>query len=114
MAMVVGPALRRIASRAVLGSLAALVAVPTAQADVVRIKIKALTFSPLEATARPGDSVQWVNSDIVDHTATARDGSWEIVIAAGKTASLSIGSMGPIEYYCRYHPNMTGRIVSKP
>ena len=52
----------------------------------------------------------WNNVDFVDHTATARDGSWDVVIATGKTAQVVMNKAGVVEYFCRFHPNMTAKI----
>jgi plastocyanin len=39
-----------------------------------------LGFVPTEITAHVGDTIEWVNSDFVAHTATARDVSWDVLI----------------------------------
>ena len=57
--------------------------------ETVQVKISDLAFSPAEITARVGDTIQWVNGDFVDHTATAKgrrmgcdDRGWEASGAA--------------------------------
>ena len=86
------------------------IASPALAGVVVRIKIADMAFSPAEVTAKVGDTVEWVNSDFVDHTATAKDGPWDVMIAAGKTATLQLTKAGTFNYFCRFHPNMTGKI----
>jgi hypothetical protein len=54
--------------------------------------------------------ITWVNRDIVAHTATAR-GDWDVMIQANESASLVLTKAGIVEYYCRFHPNMKGRIT---
>ena len=88
-------------------------AVP-AHPETIQIAMDKMLFSPTEITASVGDTIEWVNNDILAHTATARNGDWDVVIAAKKTVSLVLKRVGPIDYYCRYHPNMTGRIVVTP
>jgi plastocyanin len=79
--------------------------------EIVQIKINDLAFSPAEITARVGDTVRWVNGDFVDHTATAtKGGDWDVMIAAGKSAELQLTRAGEIDYFCRFHPFMTGKI----
>lgn len=73
-----------------------------------------MIFSPTETTASVGDTIEWVSNDILAHAATARNGDWDVAIAAKKTVSTVLKKAGPIDYYCRYHPNMTGRIVVAP
>src|ERR1043166_9403387 len=80
-------------------------AVP-AHAETIQITMGKLVFSPIELRASVGDTIAWVNNDILAHTATAQNGDWDVAIAAKKAASLVLKKAGTIEYYCRYHPNM--------
>jgi plastocyanin len=70
-------------------------------------------FSPEELKAKVGDTITWINRDIVAHTATAR-GGWDVMIPANESASLVLTKAGIVEYYCRFHPNMKGRITITP
>jgi len=79
--------------------------------ETVQVKINDLAFSPTEITARVGDTIQWANGDFVDHTATAKGGEWDVMIVAGKQAELKLTRAGTIDYYCRFHPGMTGKIT---
>jgi plastocyanin len=47
------------------------------------------------------------------HTATVRD-DWDVTIEANKSATLVLQKAGAVVYYCRFHPNMNGRIIVKP
>jgi len=38
-------------------------------------------------------------------------GDWNVTIAADTSASLVLKKSGTVEYYCRFHPNMKGRIA---
>jgi plastocyanin len=78
--------------------------------EVVQIKITDLAFSPSEITAKVGDTVEWVNGDFIDHSATARAGDWDVMIAKGEAARLVLTKSGTFAYFCRMHPNMTGTI----
>ena len=79
-----------------------------AAGEIVQVKINDLAFSPAEITIKPGDTVEWVNADFIDHTATAKGGPWDVLIGAGKTARLQFNKAGMSKYYCRFHPDMTG------
>lgn len=79
--------------------------------ETVQVKISDLAFSPVEITARVGDTIQWLNEDFVDHTATAKSGEWDVSIVAGKQAEQQLTRVGTIEYFCRFHPAMTGKIT---
>jgi Plastocyanin len=47
------------------------IAVP-AHAATIQVVMENLVMSPAEATARVGDTIEWINKDIFAHTATAR------------------------------------------
>jgi plastocyanin len=86
----------------------------SAHAETIQIVMDKLVYSPVDVKATVGDTIEWVNSDILAHTATARNGDWDVTIAAKKTVSLVLKKAGTIDYYCRYHPNMKGRITIAP
>lgn len=86
----------------------------SAHAATIRITIKDLSYSPAVAQAKVGDTVEWINKDFVAHTATARNGAWDVTIPANKTARLVVKKAGNVDYYCRFHPNMKGRLVVAP
>ncbi len=93
--------------------LAGLSSVPV-HAATVEITIDKLVYAPAEANARVGDTVEWINKDILAHTATARNGNWDVMIAPNKTARLVLKKPGAVDYYCKFHPNMKARITVRP
>src|ERR1700730_1529748 len=84
-----------------------------AHAETIQVTIDNLVFSPEEFKAKAGDTIAWINKDIVAHTATAR-GGFDVMIPANESASLVLTKAGIVEYYCRFHPNMKGRITITP
>src|SRR5262245_35434908 len=76
------------------------------RADTVRISMESVGYAPEQSTATVGDTIEWTNKDIFVHTATARNGEWEVTIEPDKTASIVLSKAGTVDYYCRYHPNM--------
>jgi plastocyanin len=82
-----------------------------ARGAVIQITMELVGYSPAHVSAHVGDTVEWVNKDIFVHTATARSGDWDLVIAPNEKKSVTLKSPGEIEYYCRYHPNMVGQIT---
>jgi plastocyanin len=82
-------------------------------AETIQVMIDNLVFSPVEIKAKVGDTVNWINKDIVAHTATVRD-DWDVMIGTNKSARLVLTKAGVVEYYCRFHPNMKGRIIVTP
>lgn len=96
----------------IAGALAAACLVPaSARAETISVVIDDLAFTPAEIEVKVGDTIEWINRDIFDHTATV-NGGWDVEIATGETVSLVIENAEAVEYYCRYHPNMTGKVVS--
>ncbi len=81
--------------------------------EVIRIAIGDLSFSPESVTAKPGDTIEWVNGDFIDHTATDAAAHFDLAMAPGETQRVKLQEPGIITYICRYHPNMTGRIEVK-
>lgn len=84
-----------------------------AHAETIRITIDKLVFAPAVVEAKIGDTIEWINKDVLAHAATVR-GDWDVMIPAKKTATLVLTKPGSVEYYCRFHPNMKGRIMIAP
>jgi plastocyanin len=95
---------------AILVVLAGLGDVHSATAKTIQILMDQIAFVPSAATVAVGDTIAWINRDVVAHTATARNGDWDVTIQAGETQTLVVRKPGQVDYYCRFHPNMTGRI----
>jgi len=85
-----------------------------ASAADIRIEVKGLAFAPAEVTSHIGDAIEWVNDDFVAHTATARDGRWDVKLPPHASGRTVVRSAGSVEYYCRYHPNMKAVITVEP
>lgn len=101
-------------SRAAAGGVAmAMLAVwsSPAAAETVRVDIAQLAFDPAQVSAHVGDTIEWVSTDFVVHTATARDKSWDVTIPPKGTGRVIVEKPGTIDYYCRFHPNMKGSVV---
>jgi plastocyanin len=93
----------------ILGALILVVTTGAARADTIQVKMEKLGFVPAQISAHVGDTIEWVNSDFVAHTATARDGSWDVLIPVNAKRTVVLKTEGTVEYYCKFHPNMTGR-----
>jgi plastocyanin len=98
-----------------LGVLGAAASAATASAsETIRISIEKLAFTPAQVSAHVGDTIEWTNNDFVAHTATARNKDWDVAIPAKGVARVTISRAGDVDYYCRFHPNMTGRMSVAP
>jgi plastocyanin len=72
------------------------------------IVINKLMFGPAPAGLHVGDVVEWANHDIFEHTATAKDGSFDLDLNPGASGRVVLKRAGMITYICSYHPGMTG------
>jgi plastocyanin len=88
-------------------------AVP-AHAATIQIVMENLVVSPAEASAKVGDTIEWINKDVFAHTATARNGDFDVTIAPKKTATSVLKKAGTVEYYCHFHPNMKAVLTIAP
>ena len=86
----------------------------SAGAATVQITMENLVISPAEASAKVGDTIEWINKDIFAHTATARNGNWDVTMPPKKTVTSVLKKAGTVEYYCRFHPNMKATLVIAP
>jgi plastocyanin len=93
------------------GALVLALVAGTARADVIKVDIQDLTFVPAQVSAHVGDTIKWTNDDFLAHTATSRGGEWNVMLPAHAAGSVTLKAEGTFEYYCRFHPNMTGRIT---
>jgi plastocyanin len=102
------------ASGLALSGLATLGLSVPAHAATVQITMRDLEITPAEANAKVGDTIEWVNEDIFMHSATARNGDWDVELPPNKTVTLVLKKAGAIDYYCRFHPNMKARLTISP
>jgi plastocyanin len=85
---------------------------PAAAAAVEHVVVlDKMVFTPAPTNVRGGDVIVWVNKDIFKHTATDRRGRFDVDLPAGATKRMSVRWTGAIDYFCRYHPGMTGRVT---
>ena len=100
---------RLIVAAVVLGAMA----VP-AHAATIQIVMENLVVSPAEATAKVGDTLELVNKDVLAHTATARNGDFDVMMPPNKTVNYVLKKAGTVDYYCRFHPNMKATLKIAP
>lgn len=77
------------------------------------IVIAAMTFRPGVLAVAPGDTVVWVNQDLLPHTSTATPGWDSGSIGIGGTALFVPRRPGRFGYQCIFHPVMKGMLVVK-
>jgi plastocyanin len=87
---------------------------PAIAGETIRVMVDKLKFDPPKISAHVGDTVEWASSDFVGHTATARNKDWDVAIPAKGVGRVTLEHPGEVDYFCRFHPNMTGQIVVAP
>lgn len=79
------------------------------------VKIKGMVFVPATLEVSVGDTVVWVNEDLVPHTATAIAGDTKVfdsgVLPAKATWKYVAAKSGTIPYVCLLHPTMKATLI---
>ncbi len=81
-------------------------------ADRHVVEIVKFKFVPDKLEVAPGDTIVWINKDIVPHTVTAADKSWDsaTIKKAGEWQTVVRDDM-PGTYFCRFHPAMKAQFT---
>ncbi len=76
-----------------------------------QVEITGFEFVPKNLAVAPGDIVTWTNKDIVPHNVinTADKRVISPDLATGENFSYKV-SAGAVEYFCGFHPSMTGSL----
>ncbi len=71
------------------------------------VEIRNFAFQPALINAAPGDTVEWINHDIVPHAVTDQDSVWTSgSIGSGERWRLVVKDEGEFQYVCGFHPTM--------
>lgn len=97
-----------------IGALLLATACVPASAATIQITMENLEIAPAVVSAKVGDTIEWINKDVLVHTATARNGDFDVTLPPKKTGSFVLKKAGTVDYYCRYHPNMKASLNVAP
>jgi plastocyanin len=86
----------------------------SAHAATIQISMENMVIAPLQMSAKVGDTIEWVNKDIFAHTATARNGDFDVTMPPKKNVTMVLKKAGTVDYYCRFHPNMKATLIVAP
>ena len=76
------------------------------------VSIAGFAFGPQAITVKAGGSVTWSNDDGSPHTVTFKDGSAGAKsLSPGEKFSRVFDRAGTYDYFCSFHPYMTGRVI---
>ena len=91
-----------------VGAIAAGCAAPALAASHT-VTIEGFAFKPQTLDVKVGDTVAWVNRDILPHTATATANAFDSkTIQPGAKWTWTARTAGQYAYECALHPNMKG------
>ena len=75
------------------------------------VTMENMRFQPQHLTVARGDTVVWVNKDLVPHTATSKAGGFDSqVVPAEKTWRFTARKTGEFAYICAFHPTMAATL----
>jgi plastocyanin len=77
------------------------------------VEIRGMAFHPEVLEVRRGDTVVWVNRDIVPHSATAKGKpGWTTgPLRHGMSGQMVADQPGESSYFCELHPTMHGKLI---
>ena len=71
------------------------------------VTLDGMRFQPDDLTVASGDTVVWVNKDLVAHTATSEAGGFDSsTIQPEESWKVTVKKKGEFPYLCRLHPTM--------
>lgn len=79
------------------------------------VYIQSYTFSPPYESIVLGNSVRWINNDIVTHTVTSGisnspDGRFNLLLSPAQSKCVKFNQVGVVNYYCRFFLSLAGII----
>ena len=76
------------------------------------VEMHKLAYRPGTIEVSVGDTITWINRDIVPHTVTAREAGWDSgQLLEGGEFRLVVGEGDAGTYACTYHPTMRGTLA---
>jgi plastocyanin len=89
----------------------------TAEEDAPRrgrqhtVRIEGMVFQPKTIAIAAGDSVVWINKDLVPHAAASSGAGFDSkVLQFNESFARTFVSAGEFEYVCPFHPAMKGTL----
>lgn len=76
-----------------------------------QVTIRNFQYTPATLDVARGDTVLWINQDVVPHTATADDQAWDTgAVGAKESGRVVVEQRGTYMYGCAFHPNMKAEL----
>jgi plastocyanin len=78
------------------------------------VTMENMRFQPETLTVARGDTIVWINKDLVPHTARSKAGGFDSeVIQAEQSWRFTVQKKGDFAYVCTFHPTMTAMLRVK-
>lgn len=79
------------------------------------VEMRGMAFVPESLTVAVGDTLVWINRDIVPHTATAEaPPRWDTgLLSKDQSGRYVPRQPGAFAYLCAFHPTMRGALIVK-
>ncbi len=74
------------------------------------VTIGDMSYGRIPSDLKVGDTISFANHDTVPHTVTARDKSFDLRVAPGQSARMTMQKEGIFPFYCIYHAAMRGTL----
>ena len=75
------------------------------------VTMENMRFQPETLTVARGDTIVWINKDLVPHTATSKTGGFDSqLVQAEKSWRFTARKKGEFAYICTFHPTMTAML----
>lgn len=76
--------------------------------------IEGMRFQPAALTVAAGDTIVWINKDLVPHTATSAAGDFDSKdIQSSGSWRYKVSTKGDFAYICTFHPTMKAMLRVK-
>jgi plastocyanin len=97
------------------GPMASPVAGSPLEAEVTRIEIDDLGFTPANVTIPAGTEVEWINTGVLPHqiASSSLDFDDSPLLQPGERYRFTFAQPGTYDYFCGPHPQMQGSIEVK-
>lgn len=80
------------------------------EAEIVAVAMRDYKFDEQEITIKEGTTVIWTNYDSAPHTVDG-EGLNSGTISKEESWTYTFTTKGLYDYYCSYHPSMTGTVI---
>lgn len=79
------------------------------------VTYKSFAVSPASVEVTRGQAVQWKNEDSQQHTVSGgrpgAKGPFDQKVDGGQTTRVVFDTAGTFDFFCEFHPSMTGKVV---